>query len=472
MRRLWRSHGHIGGTAAHSWLAAGRMTLVAAGAALALSFLTLLPVGESRGPANVCACGLGNTPTMMADNDPALLYPVPPNTNIPEDQPIGIFAGKYVAGQPVSFVEDMSRMVGAPAPNTLQWRWTFGDKSAAVNAIAPSHTYAAAGKYNVLAQIYDTTTASWTDFDSAQIEVIPAALPNPPVVRVTADGTAVTLGGSITFDATGTHAVVGTHVTYLWNFNDASTATGPHVTHQFTIPGRGFVALLVTDDRGARSVATINIAVVNDQQQIPVASLTASPSTAQVGQRVTLDASGSTPASEPAGDQLTQYAWDFGDGTPAQTSQSPTITHVYQQTGQYRVAVQAIDQQGTPAQAVISVFVVAATAGALPTSVGSSGTGPSWLLIGGGLLVVLLVGGGAWYFMGVRRETTLRRQRESARQLRNARRIPRGGVRPGDPRWGDSRAGGRSSMPGSSASPARQPAEPRDARRGPPSGMR
>ena len=82
---------------------------------------------------------------------------------------------------------------------------------------------------------------------------------------------------------------MGSHLTYLWNFNDASTATGPHVSHQFYLPGRGFVALLVTDDRGARSVATINIAVVSDPQNLPTASLSVGASSVRVGQPVTFD---------------------------------------------------------------------------------------------------------------------------------------------------------------------------------------
>src|SRR5215469_6015455 len=102
-------------------------------AGLALGALFPLLGGDQSGVA--LACGLGNTPTMVANNAPAMLFPV--LKNVPADQPIGIFTQYYPSGQQISFVEDMSRVPGAPTPASLKWRWDFGDGSGYSSDIAP-----------------------------------------------------------------------------------------------------------------------------------------------------------------------------------------------------------------------------------------------------------------------------------------------------------------------------------------------
>jgi PKD repeat protein len=415
------------------------IVLLATGLALALNLLALTRESDLRWLRAARACGLGNTPTMLANGAPALLYPVPQGVNIPENQPIGIFALQYVAGQSVQFNEDLSRVPGAPAPNSLKWRWQFGDQSATSSDLQPTHTFAAAGSFNVHAQIFDSYSNAWTDLDSAQIQVIAAAQVNPPVARASASAGAVVQGGSITFDASASQPVVGSTLTYQWNFNDATTATGVHVTHQFSIAGSGFVALIVTDARGARSVATVNVGVVTDKSEIPTAVVNAPGGTVGAGQPATFDASQSTPAASPPRDQLVKYAWDFGDGTAPQTTTTPSTTHRYAKTGQYTLTLQAINQEGIPGQTTLAVHVV--TAG---QQTAGSGTGPNWLGIGVGTLAAVLLAVGIYLYYQRMEEVAMReRQRAAQNQLRRARRVPQAGVRPGDPRYGDPRSGSR-----------------------------
>jgi hypothetical protein len=233
--------------------------------------------------------------------------------------------------------------------------------------------------------------------------------------------------------------VVGSHLSYLWNFNDYTTATGAHVTHEFDLgTGNTFVALTVTDDRGEMAVARVNIAVVGNAQEIPSAQVAASVTLAAPGESVSFDASGSAPALVPVGDKLASYNWDFGDGTPAQTTQAATIAHTFAHAGRYNVTVQAVNQEGVPAQAGVTVAVGGAS------SAVRSGSGLNWGLIVGLLVLVLLaMGGGILLVRQQRQQAALERQRAAAQELRRARRIPTNGVRPGDPRWGDSRAGTR-----------------------------
>jgi PKD repeat protein len=421
--------------------------LLATSLALALNVLALSREGDLRWLRAARACGLGNTPTMLANGAPALLYPVPQGTNIPADQPIGIFALQYVVGQSVQFNEDLSRVPGAPAPDSLKWRWLFGDQSASSSDLQPSHTFTGAGKFNVHAQIFDSYSNAWTDLDSAQILVIASAVASPPIARATASTGAVVQGDSISFDASASHAVVGSKLTYEWNFNDATTATSAQVTHKFSIAGSGFVALIVTDERGARSVATINIGVVGSKQEIPTAAVNGPSGSVAAGQSVAFDASQSAPAASPSGDRLVSYAWDFGDGTALQTTTTPTTSHAYSMPGQYTVTLQAINQEGIPAQVTLLVQVIAASRRSA-----AGAAGPNWLGIGvGTLLALLAAAGGYLYYQRVQAEALRQRQRLAQAQLRRAKRVPQAGVRPGDPRWGDPRAGSRTqgSQPGS-----------------------
>lgn len=415
------------------------LALFAASAGMSLALLgPLFSAGES---ATALACGLGNTPTMLANKAPALLYPV--TTNVPADQPIGIFALDYVSGQPIAFSEDLSRVVGAPPPSTFQWRWDFGDGSAPSSDENPTHTFAAAGAYNVHAQIYDTTSSSWTDLDSAAIHVIAAAVANPPVAHITASANATAINGSVTFDASGSHSSDGSPVKYLWNFNDGQTATTAKVTHTFAIPGQGFVALIVTDGRGARSVATTNILIASG-------ALSASVTTATPGTAVNFDATQSGASAFPS------YSWDFGDGTPAQTTEAATVSHTFTRAGAYTVVATGSDPSGARETFYASVTVIAPTARAARTNI---------LPLLGAIVLILLLGVGGFYLLQAqRRRNALIKRRVAAMELARARQV--GGKRdrqPTRPAHPGSRRAGAPDQP--LGAPRRPPGAPPDPRR-------
>ena len=112
---------------------------------------------------------------------------------------------------------------------------------------------------------------------------------------------------------------------YTWDFGDGQTAGGPTATtsHTYTSLGTYNVTLIVTNSDGASDSITQQITVDN-----PTASFTA-PQTVAPGAQASFDASAS---SDPLG-TITDYSWDFGDGSqPDDTGTNPvTDTHSVRQ---------------------------------------------------------------------------------------------------------------------------------------------
>lgn len=373
-----------------SWLRLIRQLLSIAAMVLISSLLALtLALGA---PAflyqmpRAWACGLGATPTMLANTLPAIPTPVTPTSD--PNQPVGFFPGAYYGHQPIGFTEDLSSVPNAPAVDSLQLHWDFRDGSQVVLGTHPQHTFAHAGTYAVRVTIYDSITGAWDDFDSATITIGDQPLPQPPIAKATADKPLVGLGEAVTFDATGSRAQVGTVESYTWNFGDAEAASGPHVTHVFGITGRASVTLIVTDSRGARSTAVVPVQIVSSVAHL---QLHLNPTAVQAGQTVTLVAQ---PVGLPPGDHITQYTWVFGDQTEPQVTSTGSMTHRYSQPGSYLVQVQVVDSDQRPGVANAQVTVQATGSESLQVI--------AWSSLG----ILVLVG--RWLLLAWRRRHTRR----------------------------------------------------------------
>ncbi|MBF6589464.1 MAG: PKD domain-containing protein [Ktedonobacterales bacterium] len=341
--------------------------LLGCGLALALA----LPLGGPARGNTASACGLAAGPTMLANAIPAQRFPA--GSGAAAGRPLGIFAPDYAVGSAIAFSVDLSRVSSAPDPTSVKWRWIYGDGAIDTSGSAPSHIYKKPGTYTIHAQTYDSGRKVWAELDSAQIHVI-AALPlNPPVARASASAPMVTLGGSITFDASGSAASSPTAsgsaassptaagsspLTYNWNFSDGQTATGAQVTHQFAVAGKGPISLTVTDAQGARAVTTLDVVVA--QSELGASARTVAPGKSLTFNETQVGTPGTVPALPT--NQGVSYGWSFGDGTPDQTTPQPTITHSFARTGQYIVILQEFDgQTAGPFEAVtVTVAVPAA----------------------------------------------------------------------------------------------------------------
>jgi flagellar motor protein MotB len=85
----------------------------------------------------------------------------------------------------------------------------------------------------------------------------------------------------------------------------------------------------------------------------PVCRFTA-PAQGQVGEAITLDASGS---SDPDNDPLS-FTWDFGDGTPPSKTTFARTTHSYARVGNYTARITVDDGRGGTCSATAPITVI------------------------------------------------------------------------------------------------------------------
>ncbi len=211
------------------------------------------------------------------------------------------------------------------------YEWNFGDGNTGTGA-TPTHSYAAAGTYNVSLVVTDDTGLTGSDSSTATI----SDQPQPPVADANGPYSAL-VGVSITFDGTGSSDPDGTIVSYAWDFGDGNTGSGATPSHAYAAAAVYNVSLVVTDNDGLTGSAS-STATINDLPQPPVADANG-PYSALVGESITFDGTGS---SDPDG-TIVSYAWNFGDGN---TGTGATPTHSYTAVGVYNVSLVVTDNDG------------------------------------------------------------------------------------------------------------------------------
>jgi PKD repeat protein len=172
----------------------------------------------------------------------------------------------------------------------------------------------------------------------------PTALPDPsptqlPILWPNAAEARFTSGAeglSATFDASASTSPQGDVDEYLWSFGDGKVAKGKTVNHTYPNAGSFDVTLIVIDLSGAVGSATHSITVTDSTNNSPTASFTWSGADLEAS----FDAGGSTDEDG----SITEYAWDFGEGSAAGTGVE--ATHTYKTEGTYRVVLTVTDDAG------------------------------------------------------------------------------------------------------------------------------
>lgn len=210
--------------------------------------------------------------------------------------------------------------------NPTGWTWDFGDGSGS-SAQNPSHTYAAAGTYNV------KLTAANAGGSASKTKLVTVSLGDAP----TADFEFQTNGLNVVF----TDRSTGKPTSWSWDFGECSGAqcrsTEQNPTYTYDEPGTYTVILTAANAAGSNRVTKL----------VKVASATRPAANfcyRRNGKAVIFtDISTQSP---------TSWSWSFGDGG-ASAVQNPG--HSYAAEGTYAVTLTAINDAG---QNSVSRFVV------------------------------------------------------------------------------------------------------------------
>ena len=211
--------------------------------------------------------------------------------------------------------------------NPQAYVWTFGDGTGS-NSANPLITYSNAGSYTVkLIVIYASTTAVVTK----TIVINPT-----PVTSIGFDRNYICTPGVINFSSASSASIN----MYSWDFGDASaivnTSTN-NITHNFSASGNYKVKLIATALSGCFDSTSTTIIV-----QPPPITGTASPTSGCVPAVVSFNAN----ATVPVGSSVTNYTWNFGDGTPLLSTIGGNTNHTYNTPGNYSPTVSITTSEG------------------------------------------------------------------------------------------------------------------------------
>ena len=129
----------------------------------------------------------------------------------------------------------------------------------------------------------------------------------------------------------------GTVSGWQWNFGDGSSSSQRNPSHTYAAGGEYTVTLTVTDNLGAQGSASKRVTAGTPANLPPTATFASSCAGLECG---------FTDGSSDSDGSLTDWQWDFGDGSSAG---EPNPSHVYASDGTYTVILTVTDNEGVEA---------------------------------------------------------------------------------------------------------------------------
>ena len=226
---------------------------------------------------------------------------------------------------------------GVQCRDACSYEWNFDDGVTAGGRIV-THAFTVARAYQVALTVTDASGIVVT----ARQTVVPLA-PASPTVSIQVDPNPPLLNQEAIFTALATAAPNHSIVQYEWNFGDGQTliSSGRTVTKTYTSAATVAVTVKVTDDAGQIGGASRTLTIGTGL----VAAFTISPTNPKPADVVNFNAGASTASN---GATITEYRWDWGDGTTETTANS-TAQHVFNATRTYVIRLTVVDSQGRTA---------------------------------------------------------------------------------------------------------------------------
>lgn len=212
-------------------------------------------------------------------------------------------------GQPTHFTD----LSWAPTGYITSWQWSFGDGYYSTEQ-NPTHIFQSWGVFYTCL----IATSNLGCSDTICKYVIVDTLPTPSFTSN------IACLGDTTFFSNHSISHGSPIISYWWNFGDGTTSVEHNPWHIYSNAGNYTVTLVVEDAKGCRDSIQQNVIV----SPLPNASFTAN--VACIGNATLFQSTSSSNFGN-----ITTYLWDFGDGSPIETTANPS--HIYADTGWYNV---------------------------------------------------------------------------------------------------------------------------------------
>lgn len=222
------------------------------------------------------------------------------------------------------------------------WKWDFGDGKTSDAQNPPPHKYAAMGSYRVN---LETKNGECTSDTSINVNVIDLH----PVLKVST--LEVCHGTTLVYSLEDSNNAKWIH-SYTWvtGTGEVFTTRVPNFSFSYSKSGIYNAQLVTTDINGCMETSAVVPITVTG----PVAGFQLSSPNSCKGKNVTFK-----DHSAVAGSSVMKWDWDFGDGT-TQTLSDGSVTHTYEEDGQYSVRLKVTDGNGcadeTAQAGAVSVF--------------------------------------------------------------------------------------------------------------------
>jgi PKD repeat protein len=249
--------------------------------------------------------------------------------------------GVYNVSEPIDFEGQAFDADG----DSLTAKWDFGDDHTSNQPIT-THTYTNDGPKYITFTVKDGKAN-----DTARVLIMIGESVNPELNRrpnadfnITPEN--ISVGERVTFDASDSDDPDGDPLEYEWDFDTdglpETDATGEVVTHRYNETGTYTVTLQVRDgNQGGWDYAQQEITVEEEPNEPPVANA-GNDAEVQVGVSLTFRGT----ATDPDGDNITMYMWDFGDGAVWESDSTGQTNHTYRSPGTYTATFTVEDERG------------------------------------------------------------------------------------------------------------------------------
>ncbi len=251
----------------------------------------------------------------------------------------------------------------ASTGSILSWSWTFGDGGTST-AQNPSHTYTAAGTYDVTL----TVTGPGGADGETQLGLIAVSEPAP-----VAEFSGTPTSGVSPLEVDFTDLSSGPVTSWAWTFGDGGTSTAQSPSHTYSAAGSYEVTLTATGPGG--SDGETKAAYITVAEPAPVASFTSGASVGVTPLTVAYTDTSTGP--------ITAWSWSFGDGG-ASVAQHPS--YEYTVPGTYDVVLTVTGPGGVDVATQVGLVTIFADPWE-DLGFGLAGTGGTPLLEGLGPLV-------------------------------------------------------------------------------------